>query len=130
MTSYIEYLIPRIFSNSKNRSGRGQSWSYTGNGRGLQLVLDQSGSIQLNSPNYITPAAVMHAGGHRSTRTTTNDNATLIVAKFRWDQLQQISFTDLPFQIFPMLSLSTYFFIIHIIHTHTHTHTHTHVILE
>jgi len=23
MTSYIEHLIPRIFSNSKNRSGRG-----------------------------------------------------------------------------------------------------------
>jgi len=27
MTSYIEYLIPRIFNNSKNRSGHGLSWS-------------------------------------------------------------------------------------------------------
>ena len=27
VTSYIEYLILRIFSNSKNRSGRGLSWS-------------------------------------------------------------------------------------------------------
>jgi len=26
MTSYIEYLIPRILNNSKNRSGRGLSW--------------------------------------------------------------------------------------------------------